>query len=265
MKKILFTFLIVLIGIKLIGQTSDNETIVKLEKQDSVYVDTLNKNLLGLNIYSAFSILGGGRLPNSKLFLQYKRYFDKSILRTSINYINFYKNPDFIDILGIYRDTLVTDTATIISDSIKYRKFYYDIYTVDYRIGYEAAFANKGYRFFIGGGLILGYHFTGENYYHYKKKFEQYPVQYININPTSVNFIGNRKTHFLKLGADITIGVDITISNNCVITLQYAPEIVYYHKIKETINDPDNYFKNNLKNGFNFLPDYVDLVLNIRF
>lgn len=244
---------------------AQTETPVQEFQDDSTYVDTLNKNLIGLNVFPAFGILGGGRLPSTKIFIQYKHYFDHMNMRASVNYISFYKDYDNIDILAKTTDTLVTDTETIIADSLLFRKFYYDVYTYDFRLGIEAAFPNPGYRFYIGGGLIGGYHYTGEYYYHYKRAFAGYPVESVNAYPLNAETVGFRKTSFLKVGVDFTIGVDINISPNCVISVQYAPELVYYHSMKQEILDPDNYYTSNIPNGFSFVPDYIDFVVNIRF
>lgn len=244
------------------AQTEDNSQIYS---DDSTHVDTLNKNLIGLNVFPAFGILGNGQPASTKIFIQYKHLYEKMNLRASINYISFYKNYDNIDIMKFITDTLITNGDTIKADSLMFRKFYYDVYSYDARIGVEAAFPGKGYRFYIGTGLIGGYQFTGEYYYHYTRKFTGYPVEYININPLYANYVGYRKTSFLKAGFDFTLGVDINISPNCVISVQYAPELVYYHQLKQDVLDPDNYYVRELSNGFQFIPDYVDFVVNIRF
>ncbi len=262
MKKILLLVCFVSLIAAVSAQT---EPVSREFADDSTYVDTLNRNLIGLNVYPAFGILGGGRLPSTKIFLQYKHYYDHMNLRASLNYISFYKDNDNIDIMSITTDTLVTDDETIVADSMMFRKFYYDVYTYDFRLGLEAAFPNKGYRFYLGGGLIGGYHYTGEYYYHYKREFNGYPVENVNIYPLNAETAGFRKTSFFKAGVDFTIGVDINISPNCVISVQYAPELVYYHSVKQDVLDPDNYFTTDLKNGFSFIPDYVDFVVNIRF
>jgi len=262
MKKILIAFVFMFVVAGLYAQT---ETRTLVYEDDSTYVDTLNKNLIGLNVYPAFGILGGGRLPSTKIFIQYKHMFEKVNLRTSLNYISFYKDYDNVDLMTVTTDTLVTATETIIADSMVFRKFYYDVYTYDFRIGLEAAFPGKDFRFYIGSALIGGYHYTGEYYYHYKKAFTGYPVEYVNIYPLNAETIGFRKTAFLKAGLDFTVGVDINISPNCVISVQYAPELVYYHNMKQQILDPDNYYTRELVNGFTFVPDYVDFVVSIRF
>ncbi|MCK9255446.1 MAG: hypothetical protein GX793_03115 [Bacteroidales bacterium] len=263
MKKIIF--LSVLSVFVLIGSIKAQETELKFS-DDSTYVDTLNKNLLGLNVFPAFSILGGGRLPSTKVFIQYKHYFNNMNLRASLNYLNFDMNNERLDILGSSRDTLFKDNDTLLVDSLSFRKFYYDVYSYDLRLGLEAAFPNKGYRFYLGSGLILGYHYLGENYYHYKKSYEGYPSLNVN-NPIPFSEIaGFRKTRFFKTGLDFTVGVDINITPNFVISVQYAPELVYYHRISDEFSDPDNFFDGkSVSNSLNFVPDYIDLVFNIRF
>jgi len=263
MKKIfaIFVFLICFAAIQ-----AQNETESVVFDNDSTYVDTLNKNLIGLNVYPAFGILGGGRLPNTKIFVQYKHYFDHTNLRTSLNYISFYRNNDNVDIIRTTRDTIVIEGAPVIADSMVFRKFYYDIYSYDARLGLEAAFPNRNFRFYVGGAIIGGYHYTGEYYYHYKREFTGYPIQYVNLTyPANAETVGYRKTRFIKAGMDFTIGVDINISPNCVISVQYAPELVYYHKIKQELLDPDLFYTRDLESEFTFVPDYIDFVVNIRF
>lgn len=234
---------------------------------DSTYIDTLDRNLIGLNVFPAFGILGGGRLPSTKVFIQYKHMYDKMNLRASINYLSFYIDNDNIDILGFRSDTTFKDSPvdTIVVDKMVFRKFYYDVYSYDFRFGLEAAFPGKGYRFYVGSGLIGGYHFTGEYYYHYEREFEGYPVQYPNSNAILGETTGYRKTSYLKAGLDFTIGVDINISPNCVVSVQYAPELVYHHKLKQDLLDPDSYFSEKPPSSFSFVPDYIDLVVSIRF
>ena len=262
MKKILFISIILSISFAVFTQESNTQ--IQYD-EDSVYVDTLNKNLIGLNVYPAFGILGGGRLPNTKIFVQYKHYYEKMNLRASVNYISFYRDYDNIDIIRLRTDSLFSDTDTIIADTMVFRQFYYNIYTYDVRLGLEAAFQNDGYRFYVGAGLIAGYHYTGEYYYHYEREFTGYPIEYVNIHPINAETIGYRNTSFMKLGVDFTVGVGINISPNCVVSVQYAPEIVYYHNIKQDMLDPDNYFTTALGSEFTFIPDYIDFVVNIRF
>lgn len=264
MKKV--ALLILLLSFAFAISAQESNTAVQIEN-DSVFVDTLNKNLIGLNVYPAFGILGGGRTPNTKIFIQYKHYYDKMNLRASINYINFYRDYNNIDIVRMRSDSLVKPDTTIYADTLVMRQFYYDIYSYDARLGIEAAFPNKDFRFYVGGGLIAGYHYTGEYYYHYERAFTGYPVDYINVSPISsiLETEGYRKTQFLKMGVDFTVGVDINISPNCIITVQYAPELVYYHNLKQDILDPDNYYTREIGSEVSFIPDYIDFIVNIRF
>ena len=262
----IFTFALVISGF-LFAQQNEIETVV-LSQDDTTFVDTLNKNLIGLNVYPALGIFGSGRMPASKITLQYKHLYDKMNVRGSINFINFYRDNDYIDVIAKTSDLVISDGDTTIVDSLIFRQFYYNYYTYDIRFGAEAAFPGKNYRFYIGGGVIGGYHFNGEYYYHYKQEFNGYPVRsinYINVIPFGPETLGYREVDFLKMGADLTIGVDMNISPNCVISLQYAPELVYYHSLHQRVIDPDNYYTNDVKSEFVFIPDYIDLIVSIRF
>lgn len=273
MKKILIFIFVFSIAAMSFAQTESTT----MSANDSIPVDTLSPNLIGLNVFPAFGILGGGRLPSTKIFIQYKHMYEKMNLRASVNYLSFYVDNDKIDLLRLDRDTLIKDYVdpitsvvtpngdTIVADSLVFRKFYYDIYSYDARIGLEAAFPGKGYRFYVGAGLIGGYHYVGEFYYHYRREFKGYPVEYTNLSTMDIETTGFRKTSFLKTGVDFTIGVDINISPNCVVSVQYAPELIYYYKLKQDVIDPDNYFTRELSDGFAFVPDYIDFVVNIRF
>lgn len=260
------SFLFFIFGIISINIAQINESDVSYAN-DSVFVDSINsKNLVGLNVFPAFGILGGGHLPSTKVFLQYKHYYDNMNLRASINYLSFDLNNDKLDILGTTKDTLIENNDTSIVNNMLFRKFYYDVYSYDIRFGLEAAFSNKGYRFYLGSGLILGYHYLGEYFYHYKKEFEGFPSLDVNNVFIPANIEGFRKTQFLKIGLDFTVGVDIYVSPNFVISVQYAPELVYYNKLKEYNRDPDNYYHGKtVPSSLNFVPDYIDLVFNIRF
>lgn len=263
MKKILIFLCLFAFASVLFAQTS---TEIIQPVKDSTNVDTLDRNLIGLNIFPAFGILGGGRLPSTKIFIQYKHMYDKMNLRASINYLSFYIDNDNVDILGFRSDTTKFEGDSIaVVDKMIFRKFYYDIYSYDVRFGLEAAFPGKGYRFYLGSGLIAGYHYAGEYYYHYEKEFTGYPVQYANIHNVLGETTGYRKTSFLKAGLDFTIGVDINISPNCVVSVQYAPELIYHYKLKQELLDPDSYFTRRLTDGFSFVPDYIDFAVSIRF
>ncbi|HOE38046.1 MAG TPA: hypothetical protein PLG05_05955 [Bacteroidales bacterium] len=264
MKKALF--LILLTAVFATAAFGQEQGIEINFDNDSVYVDTLNRNLIGLNVFPAFGILGGGRLPSTKVFIQYKHYYKHMNLRASLNYLNFDFNNDQLDVLGFTKDTVVTDTSTTVVDNMNFRKFYYNIYSYDARCGLEAAFPSKSYRFFIGAGAIIGYHYLGEYYYHYKKNFEGYPALNVNHTFVPVDIAGHRKTRFLKTGVDFTIGVDINITPSFIISVQYAPELNYYYRLSDDISDIDNCFKGEkVASTLTFVPDYIDLIFSIRF
>ena len=259
-------FLIILTAVFATVSFGQEQEIKTKFENDSVYVDTLNRNLDGLNVFPAFGILGGGRLPSTKVFIQYKHYYKHMNLRASLNYLNFDFNNDQLDVLGFTKDTVVTDSGTNVVDNINFRKFYYNIYSYDARVGLEAAFPSKAYRFYLGAGAIIGYHYLGEYYYHYKKNFEGYPALNVNHSFIPADISGYRKTRFLKTGVDFTIGVDINITPSFVISVQYAPELTYYHRISDDVSDKDNCFEGKkVPSSLTFVPDYIDLIFSIRF
>ncbi len=264
MKKI-FNF-IVLICISTFVFSQKNDTPNELiQKDDTVYIDTLNRNIIGLNIYPALGIFGSGRIPSAKIALQYKHMFDNINIRSSLNYINENKTNQMIDIVGTTTDQVIKDNDTILVDSAILRQYLYNIYTYDARIGVEASFPRKNYKFYVGGGLIGGYHFIGEYYYHYKTEFSGYPTNFKQYTIFDKYRIGSRETGFVKMGIDFNIGVDINIASNCVLSIQYAPEIAYYQSISESVTDPYKYYKDKIKSDFSFKPDYIDIFVYIRF
>jgi len=251
-------------AVTLYAQEVESETLY-VPQDDTTYVDTLKKNLIGLNVYPALGIFGSGRMTTSKISLQYKHMYEKVNLRASVNFINFFRNNNYVDIIGQTSDQVIVDGDTTMVDSLIMRQFYYNVYTYDVRFGAEAAFPGKNYRFYAGGGLIAGYHFTGEYYYHYKREFNGYPIDYVNVAPFYPETNGFREIDFLKMGVDLTVGVDINISPNCVISIQYAPELVYYQNINESLIDPDSYYTSEVGSEFVFVPDYIDVIVSIRF
>lgn len=242
---------------------SQEEKTIQFEDNNE-WIDTLNRNTIGLNVFPAFGMLGGGMIPNTKIFLQYKRYYDKMNLRTSLNFTNYYRPIDKLDVIGFYRDTLFTETENFVRDTMILRKFTNEIFSYDARIGLEAAFPRENMRLHFGGGLIAGYQYVGENYFHIKKRVDSLPAERINYALTGME-MGHIKTHFMKLGFDITVGVDINVSPNVVFTIQLAPELAYYKSFKEEKHDPDNYFINPISDKWIFTPDYIDFIISIRF
>jgi len=243
----------------------ENQPTLILPQDDTTYIDTLNKNLIGLNVFPALGVFGSGRMPASKISLQYKHMFSKMNIRASLNFTSYYKRNDRVDIWGIDSQQVISDTDTTIVDSLIMRQFYNNLYTYDVRFGAEASFSNKNYSFYIGGGLIGGYHFVGEYYYHYNIVNNGYPANFVNASPYNPEVKGYREVDYLKIGGDITLGVDINISPNCVVSVQYAPEIVFYKSLKQRSIDPDSYYKTDIKDELVFVPDFIDLIVSIRF
>lgn len=232
---------------------------------DSTYVDTLNRNLIGLNVFPALGMFGNGRMPASKIAVQYKHMYDNMNIRASLNFISYFRDNDNVDIFGLTSTQVIADGDTTMVDSLILRQFYNNLYTYDFRFGAEVAFPRKNYRFYLGGGLVAGYHFVGEYYYHHNVPFNGYPVHFVNFFPYVSNPLGFREIDYLKIGADLTIGVDINISPNCVVSVQYAPELVFYKSMNESIFDPDTYYVTEVRDEFVFVPDYIDVIVSIRF
>lgn len=265
MKKVVFiSLLIAFVSLSLFAQQEQSIEYDNIN-DDTAYVDTLNRNLIGLNVFPALGMFGSGRMPTSKISIQYKHMYDKFNLRSSVNFISYYRDNDKIDIFGMTSNQVVSEGDTTMVDSLILRQFYDNLYTYDFRVGAEYAFPKENYRFYIGAGLIAGYHFVGEYYYHYNVPFTGYPVHFVNYFAYSSNPLGFREIDYLKIGADITIGVDINISPNCVISVQYAPELVFYKNLNQNSFDPDNYYVTQVRDEFLFVPDYIDLIVSIRF
>ncbi len=230
--------------------TTNSEIIPETTPSDTIVPWT--GNLIGLNVYPAFGVIGGGILPASKMFIQYRRMYEKFNVRASLNYINYYNNNNRLDIVG------VNDTMMI------FREFDNNFYTFDVRAGGEYAFHVDKFRFFLGGGAIVGYHNYEKMYYHYGKKLTDYPMENI-VSPLINDILGQYQADMLKLGVDFTIGADVLLSENVVLTVQYAPEIAYYKRMASHKNDPENIFLGDVDNFSTFRPDFIDIVLSIGF
>ena len=103
---------------------------------DSVFI---TQHLLGLNVFPAFGILGGGITNNSKITLQYKILTKKFNYRFSLNYLNFYRSHNAFDIVGIVADTTLPASIgdDTIFQSLKIRNYFNQVNTYDLRFGAE--------------------------------------------------------------------------------------------------------------------------------
>jgi hypothetical protein len=256
--------LIICLAIVSISISAQNKRIL-LPPNDSILNDTSNfySNMMGLNVFPAFGLLGGGIMPSTKIYIQYKYMFKRANLKFNLNYINYHKQNDRLDI--------ILPDQSIATDTVKLRKFYDEIFSYDARLGAEWVFPRKDVRFYIGASGIVGMHNYSRNYYSFNRVIDsdllnshQIVADSI-IPPTDINREGYSDTRMLKLGFDISLGVDFNIAENCVLSIQYTPEFAYYKKIGETLNDPEFVFTKPIDNGWVFAPDYIDVIIYINF
>ncbi len=249
--KAVFFLIITLFLVKITAAQDESGSVVI---EDSTKTDTVWKgHFVGLNVYPAFGMVGGGILPSTKIFLQYQHNWEKSGLRFSANYINFNSRDKRLDIVH------VGDTNVLM------RQYNNNIYTLDVRIGYERFMPLDGYRFYYGIGLIGGYHHYGKSYYHYEQSFSEYPIKGIN-QPYEQNMLGWYRGNMLKVGADFSLGVDILLSNNVVVSVQYCPEFAFYKFMDSEIEDDANVFNEDIVEDYmDFRGDYIDLILSVKF
>jgi hypothetical protein len=223
--------------------------------QDTTPADTIvpwTGNMLGLNVYPAFGMLSGGVLPASKIFFQYRHMWEKTNLRFSLNYINFFHSGNRLDIVDI-QDT-----------TIHFREFGNNFYTLDFRVGIERAYHMDNFRFYYGLGIIGGYHHFGKSYSQFERDFTDYPIEGIT-SPFERNILGWYRADMFKAGFDITLGVDIPLSENVIMSIQYAPEMAYFKRMGSEKDDPAGVFDGDVDDFFEFRGDFVDIVLSVGF
>ncbi|MEA1874676.1 MAG: hypothetical protein U9N51_09670 [Bacteroidota bacterium] len=252
MKRLLIIFTTMLFAISAIAQENNTQPVedTTLTTQDSIVPWT--GNMVGLNVYPAFGMLGGGVLPASKIFFQYRHMWEKTNLRFSVNYINYFSDNERMDIVGV-EDSLMT-----------LREFANIFYSLDFRVGIERTYHIDNFRFYYGIGAIAGYHHLGKEYYVYDKPFGGYPVEYINTSIVYQN-AGWYRADMLKVGADITLGVDIILSENVIMSVQYAPEIAYYSRMDSQRDDQAEVFVGDVDDFMDFRADFIDVVLSVGF
>ncbi len=233
-----------------LAQESSESVVV----DDSTSTDTIwQGDFVGLNVYPAFGMVGGGVLPSTKIFLQYQHNWEKSGIRFSANHINFNSRDKRLDIVH------VGDTNVIL------RQYNNNIFTLDMRIGYERFIPFDGFRFYYGIGAIGGYHHYGKSYYLYEQSASSFPIKGI-ISPYEQNMLGWYRADMLKLGADITLGVDILLSDKVVVSVQYSPEFAYYMFMGSEKNDDAEVFDEDIVEDYmDFRGDYIDLILSVKF
>jgi hypothetical protein len=233
--------------------------------EDSVKVDNvLLRNEFGLNVYPIFGIFGGVRLPNSKMFIQYKYLFDKINLKASLNYSDFLSDKTTY-ILGVETSTIDNDEQAKDVDSILFRHNYKISYSYDFRVGIEGKIRQSGFDLYAGIGLIGGMHAFNESYQFTKRYISDDDYPTTNFYFDEFRKDGYRSTKYLKLGFDLVFGVSFKINHRCALAVQYAPEFVYLHKTNETKEDTHKYYKSIMDSEFKAIPNFVDVVLNVRF
>ncbi|NLA24273.1 MAG: hypothetical protein GX879_04830 [Bacteroidales bacterium] len=236
--------------------------------QDTIFK---TQHMLGINVFPAFGILGGGSMNNSKLTFQYKLATKSINYRVSLNYINYYSNKNRFDIVGITPDTIIPAKpgGDTIFNSLKVRSYDNHINTYDLRFGAEYALDKKDYRFYIGLGGIVGMHNVANSYEYFNIPYNGYPVENVNLSYYFYNqneTLKVRTTNFLKLGIDLSLGVDFKLNDNWVIAIQYTPEFAHYKWIKsDTSKDIDNIYTKELESFNVFSPDFIDLIIYIKF
>lgn len=266
MKKTAIIVFIVLISGTLFAQ---GQRIV-LPDTDSTFNDTsmFYHNLIGINVFPAFGLLGGGTMPSTKIYIQYKYMMKRANIRFGLNYINYQHRNDRLDLI-------IPDQA-VPTDSITFRKFFDEIYTYDARLGLEYAFPRENIRFYAGVGAIFGVNQYNRNYYEFKQEIDTLFTSPNNsvvdsIYPSfySTNALlqpdGHSNTRLIKTGFDFSLGVDFYLSDNFVISIQYTPEFAYYKYFDEDLNDDSRVFSKQVPDHWNFALDYVDLVIHINF
>ena len=252
MKRLIIFCATVLFAFSAVAQENNTQITEDTVKTTHDSIVPWTGNLIGLNVYPAFGMLGGGSLPASKIFFQYRHMWEKTNLRFSVNYINYFEDNERMDIVGI-QDSLMT-----------FREFTNLFYTLDFRVGVEHAYHMDNFRFYYGVGAIAGYHYFGKGYYVFDKHFEGYPVQNVQ-SPVEYQESGWYRADMLKVGADITLGVDILLSENVIMSVQYAPEIAYYSNLASDRDDPADVFIGDVEDYFDFRADFIDVVLSIGF
>ncbi|MEA3447941.1 MAG: hypothetical protein U9Q98_05765 [Bacteroidota bacterium] len=251
MKAVIFFCISMFLVNQSIAQDESESVVIE---EDSTATDTTWKgDFVGLNVYPAFGMVGGGILPSTKIFLQYKHNWEKSGLRISANYINFNSRDKRLDIVH------VGDTNVLL------RQYNNNIFTLDMRIGYERYMPFDGFKFHYGIGAIGGYHHYGKSYYHYEQTFDEYPIKGINP-PYEQKPLGWYRADMLKVGADFSLGVDILLSDNVIVTVQYSPEFAYYMFLDSKEDDDANVFDQDIVEDYmDFRGDYIDLILSVKF
>lgn len=266
--KSLLIFVALVFSIQILFAQTD--TPVEPENQP---IDTSFKtaHMIGLNVFPAFGILGGGVVNNSKIALQYKVMTPKLNFKMSLNYLNYFRNRNGFDIVGIVPDTTlpVAPATDTIFQSMRFRGYYNQVNTYDFRAGIEYAFDREDIRFYLGAAGIIGVHNIVNTYHHYNNPFTGYPIENVGFPYTVFPNTGRSKmrvTNFMKAGFDLALGVDFKVADNCVVALQYTPEFAYYKNMKETVyEDVDDIYGSKLDNFWVFTPDFIDLIIYIKF
>ena len=67
MKKLIVLIVLACLSTAIFAQ--ETTTGYTYTNNDTTYVDTLNRNLIGLNVFPALGMLGGGVLPSTKIYI----------------------------------------------------------------------------------------------------------------------------------------------------------------------------------------------------
>jgi len=127
--------------------------------------------------------------------------------------------------------------------------------------------------FFIGGGIILGYELSYEQYRTTGEGWSQALNEWIAIeydNGPSIygreidpNRSGNHWQRYAIVGLELNFGINASISNRFQIGLQASPQLIVGKQINQRVDDPENIFTETLNiSRFN---GYLDLSLRYRF
>lgn len=233
---------------------SQSENIA-VQNDTSIYIyDTVpwTENMIGINVSPAFGVIGGGAMSASKIFFQYRHMWKKTNLRISANYINYFVDNDRLDVVSIS------------DSSMQFRKYNNNFYTLDLRCGIEYAYHVNKFRFYYGAGLIGGYHNYGKDYSLYERNFVENSNLEVKIYDETIEE-GWYRADMLKLGVDFTLGVDIKMSDNVLMSIQYAPELSYHKFISSERDDPSEVFVGDVDDYWDFRGDFIDIIFSIVF
>ena len=239
-----------------------NLNFVSLYCQKDIKSDTIPKiyeserNYIGFNFSPIISVfLNNNSFQSFKVNSIYKKNFGKLNTRISFNYLTNFQN-DFI-----YSPSASTDT------SITYRFSNYSHNQFDVRFGFEQLRYLSFSRFHLGLDIILGYGKQISTYNHSLLLKDSIG----NYTPTINNLInkmdGNFNCNYFVTGLDISIGMDLFLSESIVLTFQLTPQFNYLivNSKSISVDDPLERFVNYGRSYPDFKIGYFDLLLTYKF